>query len=189
MTQFTNACSLQFYCQRISWITHFKTMWMLNVIIQHPFYSALDIQGNRTFCHPERHSGQSVSDISFDSLLPGRCGGNFTRVIFKQIWWINILSTCCETESMWVPKNPIDYKSTLVQVMVCCHQASSYYQSQCWPRSISPYGVKWLQWILTYDWENSYRNIILPIKMNSLCGVALEHSIQSSLPKWRRLNI
>ena len=32
-------------------------------------------------------------------------------------------------------------KSTLVQVMAWCRQATSHYLSQCWPRSLSPYGV------------------------------------------------
>ena len=31
--------------------------------------------------------------------------------------------------------------STLVQVMAWCRQATSHYLSQCWPRSLSPYGV------------------------------------------------
>ena len=32
-------------------------------------------------------------------------------------------------------------QSTLVQVMAWCHQATSHYLSQCWPRFLSPYGV------------------------------------------------
>ena len=39
-----------------------------------------------------------------------------------------------------------DEKSTLVQVMAWCHQATSHYLSQCWPRSLSPYGVTRPQW-------------------------------------------
>ena len=40
-----------------------------------------------------------------------------------------------------------DAKITLVQVMAWCRQATSHYLSQCWPRSMSPYGVTWLQWV------------------------------------------
>ena len=40
-----------------------------------------------------------------------------------------------------------DDKSTLVQVMAWCHQATSNYLSQCWPRSMSPYGVTRPQWV------------------------------------------
>ena len=34
-----------------------------------------------------------------------------------------------------------DDKSTLVQVMAWCRQATSHYLSQWWPKSLSPYGV------------------------------------------------
>ena len=40
-----------------------------------------------------------------------------------------------------MPKKPIDDKSSLVQVMAWCHQATSHYLSQCWPRSVLPYGL------------------------------------------------
>ena len=42
----------------------------------------------------------------------------------------------------WLQVNgtePCYDKSTLVQVMAWCHQATSHYLSQCWPRSMSPY--------------------------------------------------
>ena len=31
--------------------------------------------------------------------------------------------------------------------MAWCHQATSHYLSQCWPRSLSPYGVSRSQWV------------------------------------------
>ena len=40
-----------------------------------------------------------------------------------------------------------DDQSTLVQVVAWCHQATSHYLSQCWPRSLSPYGVTRPQWV------------------------------------------
>ena len=50
-------------------------------------------------------------------------------------------------------------KSTLVQVMAWCHQwwhqaitydqATSQYLSQCWPRSMSPFGITRPQWVNT----------------------------------------
>ena len=39
-----------------------------------------------------------------------------------------------------------DDKSTLAQVMAWCHQATSHYLSQCWPRSMSPYVTR-PQWV------------------------------------------
>ena len=40
-----------------------------------------------------------------------------------------------------------DDKSALVQVIAWCHQPTSYYMTQCWPRSMSPYGVTRPQWV------------------------------------------
>ena len=47
----------------------------------------------------------------------------------------------------FVPRSPIDNKSALGQVMAWCRQASSHHLNQCWPRSVSPYGVPWPQWV------------------------------------------
>ena len=46
---------------------------------------------------------------------------------------------------------PLDLtdKSTLVQVMAWCLQATRDYLSQCWPRSMSPNGVTRPQWVNT----------------------------------------
>ena len=38
-------------------------------------------------------------------------------------------------------------QSTLVQVMAWCHQATSHYLSQCWPKYLLPYDVTRLQWV------------------------------------------
>ena len=46
-----------------------------------------------------------------------------------------------------------DEKSTLVQVMAWCCQATSHYLSQCWLRSMLPYGVTRPQWINSYGPE------------------------------------
>ena len=41
-------------------------------------------------------------------------------------------------------------KSTLVQVMAWCRQATSHYLNQCWPRSPMPCGVTRPQWV---NWQ------------------------------------
>ena len=46
-----------------------------------------------------------------------------------------------------MPQDPTDDKSTLVHVMAWCHQATSHYLNQCWPRSPMPYGVTRPQWV------------------------------------------
>ena len=46
-------------------------------------------------------------------------------------------------------------KSTLVEVMAWCRQATSLYMNQCWPSFMWPYGVTTSQWVevcpLVYD--------------------------------------
>ena len=47
----------------------------------------------------------------------------------------------------WMPRDLTDDKSTLVQVMALCRQATSHYLNQCWSSSMSPYGVTRPQWV------------------------------------------
>ena len=77
----------------------------------------------------------------------------------------------------------IDDKSTLVQVMACCRQATSHYLSQYWPRSMSPYGVTRPQWVKVSQmprnlsvWWNAYsrynkeiQSIFLAYYERSIC--------------------
>ena len=51
------------------------------------------------------------------------------------------LNTSCEIALKWMLQNTFDKKSTLVQVMAWCCQAMSCCLSQCWSRSMLPYGV------------------------------------------------
>ena len=48
-----------------------------------------------------------------------------------------------------MPQDLTNDKSTLVQVMAWCHQATSHYLSQCWLSSLTPYGVARPQWVNT----------------------------------------
>ena len=49
-----------------------------------------------------------------------------------------------------------DDQSTLVQVMAWCHQATSHYLNQCWPRSLPPYGVTRQQLVTLVYTEYSF---------------------------------
>ena len=53
----------------------------------------------------------------------------------------------CEFALRWMSLDLTDDKTTLVQVMAWCRQATSHYLSQCWPRSLSPYGITRPQWV------------------------------------------
>ena len=82
-----------------------------------------------------------------DSLAPGKFEWNFRHVIFKQILLNDGWGISCEIALIWISLDFADDQSTLVQVMAWCHQATSHYLSQCWPRSLSPYGVTRPQWV------------------------------------------
>ena len=53
----------------------------------------------------------------------------------------------CEIPLSWISLNLTDDKSTLVQVMTWCRQATNHYLDQRWPRSMSPYGITRPQWV------------------------------------------
>ena len=85
----------------------------------------------------------------FNSLSPGTCGTDFESVIFK-LWIQNSsLGISCEIALMWIPQDLTtgNVNATLVQVMAWCRQAPSHYLSQCWPRSMSSFGVTKPQWV------------------------------------------
>ena len=71
----------------------------------------------------------------------------FRKVIFMLILVIDGWSISCKIVLKWMPMDFDDAKSTLVQVMAWCRQATSHYLSQCWPRSLSTYGVNRPQWV------------------------------------------
>ena len=60
-------------------------------------------------------------------------GNNFKSVIFEHLLRIDLMNTSCEIALEWMPGNMFDDKSTLVEVMAWCRQATSHYLSQCWP--------------------------------------------------------
>ena len=60
-------------------------------------------------------------------------------------WWLRHLLW---TYPIWMSLDFTDGQSTLVPVMAWCRQATSHYLSQCWQRSLSPYGVTRPQWVL-----------------------------------------
>ena len=84
---------------------------------------------------------------NFKHLYPGRNCRNLSDVFFKLILWINIMSASCEIGLRWMPQNSIHDESTLIQVMAWWRQATSHYLDQCWPRSVSSYGVTRPKWV------------------------------------------
>ena len=82
-----------------------------------------------------------------NSLAPGKFEWNFRHLIFKQILVTAGWGISREIAMIWMSLDFTDDQSTLVPVMAWCRQAPSHYLSQCWPRSLSPYGVTRPQWV------------------------------------------
>ena len=85
----------------------------------------------------------------------------FRYLIFQIISVIDGWGISCELALRWMSLDLTDDKSTLVQIMAWCRQATSHYLSQCWPRSLSPYGVTRPQWVLQAEllWGNIEINL------------------------------
>ena len=96
----------------------------------------------------------------FNSLTPGKFEQKFKFVIFKWILMIDGWSISCEIALIWMLLDFTDDQSTLVKVMAWCRQATSHYLSQCWPRSLSPYGITRLQWV---NWCFHYSLTVLSV--------------------------
>ena len=69
------------------------------------------------------------------------------EMCFSNSFYELISGTLSVKLDTWVPLNLTDDRSTLVQIMVWCHQATTHYLSQCWPWSMSPYGVTKPQYV------------------------------------------
>ena len=87
--------------------------------------------------------------ISINSLAPGKFEWNFIfrYVIFKPIFVIDGWGISLEIALIWMSLDFTNDQSILVQVMAWCCQATSHCLSQCWPRSVSPYGVVRPEWV------------------------------------------
>ena len=59
--------------------------------------------------------------------------------------YIGILSIQVNIVMEWKSEDHLDSKSILLQVMAWCHQAGGHYLNQCWPSSMTQYGVRWPQ--------------------------------------------
>ena len=96
--------------------------------------------------------------IFFNSLAQGRFWCDFKNSIFNLVLLIGVWRSLYDNALGWIPQNITDDKSTLVQVMAWCRQSTSHYPSQCWPRSMSPYGVTRPQWVKSLKTMRLERN-------------------------------
>ena len=114
--------------------------------LRYPYVSkCIDYIPNSNF--GGRYTQRVGTHLKLNSLAPGRFQLNFTWVIVQLILVIDGWGISFEIVLLWMSLYLIDDKSTLVQVMAWCRQATSHYLSQSWPRSLPPYGVTRPQWV------------------------------------------
>ena len=95
-------------------------------------------------------------------------------MVFKFILVIGGWDISHEISSRWMTLDLTDDKSTLVQVMAWCHQATSHYLNQCWPRYASPYGVTRPQWVNGVCSRLSFIEYIIPTLTH--CDLVMPYS-------------
>ena len=120
--------------------THHISRWISPKLFFKELIGKLAFAQNRWQTH--RHI-----QTDLNSMAPGRFQFNFRKVIFKLILVNGGWGLSNDIALRWTPLDLTDDKSPLVQVMAWCRQATSHYLSQCWPRSLSSYGVTRPQWV------------------------------------------
>ena len=72
---------------------------------------------------------------------------DFKNIVFNLTLLISIFKSSYDNVLWLMPQDLTDDKSTLVQILAWCRQATSHYLNQCWPRFPTPYGVTVPQWV------------------------------------------
>ena len=121
------------------WLIFIQTCENIFSIIMHCVKSKLPYASS-LLSQNDSHS-QPTHNCAVKLLTPEKFRSNFTSLFFKLVLRVDTFGTFRKIGLRWVPQSPIDDKSTLVQVMAWCRQATSHYLSQYWPRSISPYDI------------------------------------------------
>ena len=124
----------------------------------------------------------------FNSLAPGRSACDSQNGIFNLVLLIGIFRSSYDNGFRWIPQVLTDIKSTLVQVMAWCRQATSHYLGQCWLGSLSPYGVTRPQWVNNPEGGQPYLNNVVsgatrptsPVDTVCCAGLCWYWSIQGS---------
>ena len=106
-----------------------------------------------------------MSLLCINSWAPGRPGCHFQTTIFNLVLLICFFTLSNDNALRWIPWDLTYDKSSLVQVMAWCRQATSHYLSQCWPNSRSPYGFTRPEWVNSSgcDFRHAAFNLVLLI--------------------------
>ena len=108
--------------------------------------------------------------VHLNSFAPGRSESDSKNVIFNLVLMSAVFRSPHDNALRWMPQDLTDDKSTFVQVMAWCRQATSHYMSQCWLSSLSPYGVARPQWVNQAIWiykkSHGFCNLLLTDRLS-----------------------
>ena len=93
----------------------------------------------------------------------------------------------CEITLRWLSSDLTDDKQTVVQVMDWCHQATSHYLSQCWPSSLSSYGITGPQWVNWWS-VSHYYFIIITVASNEYQDILIHQLLKCLCTSFFRLS-
>ena len=142
--------------------------------------------------HDQLQNVLENNDNLFNSLAPGKFEWNFRYLILQIISVSDGWGFSCELALRWMSLDLTDDKSTLVQVMAWCHQATSHYLSQCWHRSMSSYGVTRPHWVkATYtclggQWVKFWQFIVLNLFVSGISYFKIFLPYQKTNFTWKR---
>ena len=115
------------------------------------------------------------------------------KMTFKQILVTDGCDISSEIALRWTSRDLSDDKSTLIQVMAWCRQATSHFLNQCWPRSLPSYGVTRPQRVNIrshWVWKKGDMGLRLFWSLWTLIGIskALRPGSQSNfrMTRWRK---
>ena len=114
-----------------------------------------------------------------NSLAPGRFWMKFLVTNFQtnfSNWWLSYFMWH-DIALKWLSLDLTDDKSALILLMVWCPQAARYFLSQCWLKSMSPFGVTRPQWLKSILFAYGYE-LDIPLAQ---CQVFHLLSIDSSV--------
>ena len=98
-------------------------------------------QANKSYESMMNNDKNKTQQSTINSLAPGRSAYDSKNGIYNLVLLIGIFRSSHDNALRWMQQDLTDDKSTLVQVMAWCRQATSHYLNQCWPRSLALYGV------------------------------------------------
>ena len=130
------------------WTLHCARHYYYNVIMIWTVVVAQNVHRGTPSNAPATQCHDDCRSLIDELIGPWEIWMQFLKMEFLIFFLpIGIFRSSHDNALWWMPHDLTDDKSTLVQVMAWCRQATSHYLSQCWFSPLSPYGVARPQWV------------------------------------------